>query len=111
MFSYFKKIKNQTAQNMVEYMVVFTAVLVVLILSLGPSGLITQQTEESIELAVNAIDAMAECICYDDDGNPCPPVNNDGCCFPGTSPGSDNDCNPFAASSCNNNGFCESGKL
>jgi hypothetical protein len=110
MLRLFQILKNEVAQNMVEYMVVFTSILVVLILSLGPSGLITQQTEDSIELAVNAIEVMANCICYDADGNPCPPVNNDGCCFPGTSPGTDNDCNPFAASGCDNDGFCESGE-
>ncbi len=76
----------------------------------GPPGVITLQTDESIELAVNAIHVMAECICYDVDGNPCPPVNNDGCCYPGTAPGTDNDCEPALTSPCDNDGFCEDGE-
>ncbi len=103
-------LKSKIAQNMVEYLIVFTSILVVLILALGPSGVITLQTDESIELAVNAIHVMAECICYDVDGNPCPPVNNDGCCYPGTAPGTDNDCEPALTSPCDNDGFCEDGE-
>ncbi|MCD4781540.1 MAG: hypothetical protein K8S27_13480 [Candidatus Omnitrophica bacterium] len=104
----FKRLYDQHAQNMVEYLLVFTAVLMVLIMTLGPSGVITSEIKDSIELSVNAIGVMARCVCYDADGTPCAPIANDGCCFPGTPPGIDPDCQAPLVPVCNNDGFCGS---
>jgi hypothetical protein len=105
-----KRLAQKKGQNMVEYMLVFTAVLTVIILALGDTGVITGEIEDSIGLSVNAIGVMARCICYDAAGNPCAPIANDGCCFAGTSPGTDPDCPPSPVPVCDGDGFCESGE-
>jgi hypothetical protein len=54
----------RTGQSMVEYVLVFVAVIVVLITALGPGGFLASQVDQSISEAVSGIDCMAQSVCY-----------------------------------------------
>ncbi|MBF0385084.1 MAG: class III signal peptide-containing protein [Candidatus Omnitrophica bacterium] len=63
-----KKLKGQTA---LEYILLFTAVVLVLVVAFARSGFITRAIDRSVDESINGIGAMATEICFDRDGNPC----------------------------------------
>ena len=51
--------QNKKGQNAVEYMLVFTVVVVVVIMALRPRGFMTKSIDESLELSVQGLEQMA----------------------------------------------------
>jgi len=78
-----KTFYNKAGQNALEYILVFTAVLVVLIVLLSPrsSGLIRDRVDDSLNLSMEALECMAASFCYKKGG--CGEKCGDGCCQPG----------------------------
>lgn len=82
------RINNKAGQNALEYILVFTAVLVILIAILSPkeSGLIRGRVDDSLNMSIEGLECMAASFCYE--GRKCKPKCGDGCCQPGESHGS-----------------------
>lgn len=59
----FKKyFQNDTGQNVVEYLLLFTAVLIILLLSLSKEGFLTKVIQNSMDLTVDGIELMANSV-------------------------------------------------
>ena len=54
--------KNAPGQSTIEYIVLVSAVLAVLIIFLGPGGLMHQRVGETLNMAVNSIGNMVNGI-------------------------------------------------
>jgi len=57
-----KKLCNRNAQNAVEYLLIFSAVVIVVMLALAPNGWFTNSIDQSIDDAVTAIENMANTV-------------------------------------------------
>jgi len=55
-------------QSMIEYMLVFVAIVAVLIVALGPGGILSGKIDESLNMAVEGAKCMTDAICYDPEG-------------------------------------------
>ncbi len=64
---------NYNGQSMIEYILVFVAVVVFLIAAVGPGGIFSNKIEESLGNAVLGAKCMTTAICYDLTGCPTPP--------------------------------------
>jgi len=73
-----------SGQSMIEYILVFVAVITVLLVALGPTGIFTQRFNESLDASVTGIECMSLQTCYDPAG--CSPTCGNGCCEPGDCP-------------------------
>jgi len=69
-----KPINYCLGQGMVEYILVFVAIVVVLIAAVGPNGLFIKKIDESLNEATRGVKCMTAAICYDPAGCPniCP---------------------------------------
>jgi hypothetical protein len=58
---------------MIEYILVFVAIVVVLIVALAPGGLFSNSVDQSLNEAIEGAKCMTSAICYDTDptGNTC----------------------------------------
>lgn len=63
---------NHQGQNMIEYILVFVAVVVFLITAVGPGGIFSNKIEESLGNAVLGAKCMTAAICYEPDPADCP---------------------------------------
>ena len=63
-------------QSMIEYILLFAAVITILIVAVGPGGIFSSKIEESLEKAAEGVRCMTNAICYDSDplgcANVCP---------------------------------------
>jgi len=59
------RVKNQKGQNMIEYILIFVAVILVILLAISPQGFYTQSVNKTLELSVNTIGSMAQSLNYD----------------------------------------------
>jgi len=61
-------------QGMIEYILVFVAVVVALVSTVGPNGLFFKKIDQSLNEATKGVKCMTDAICYDPDGcvNMCP---------------------------------------
>ena len=50
---------NNKGQNMIEYILLFSAVVVVVFLALAPNSFLTQAINRSLDLSVTGIESMA----------------------------------------------------
>ena len=50
---------NDKGQNLVEYILIFVAVVTVLLFALAPQGFVTKAINRSIDMAINGVNAMA----------------------------------------------------
>lgn len=50
---------NKKGQNAIEYMLIFVAIVVVIVIAVAPNGFITQAVNESIDLAIGGLEDMA----------------------------------------------------
>lgn len=73
---------NNTAQGMIEYILLFAVVIIIIIAALQPNGLLTNSVNQVIDDATQEVQDMAVCINYCGDG-PCPAVARNGCCEAG----------------------------
>ena len=64
---------NYKGQSMIEYILAFVAVVVFLIVAVGPGGIFSNKIEESLGNAVLGAKCMTTAICYDPAGCPTPP--------------------------------------
>ncbi len=64
---------NYKGQSMIEYILAFVAVVVFLIVAVGPGGIFSNKIEESLGNAVLGAKCMTTAICYDPNGCPTPP--------------------------------------
>jgi len=55
-------------QGMIEYILVFVAVVIVLIAALGSGGMFSDKIDESLNEAIVGARCMTDKICYDPDG-------------------------------------------
>lgn len=62
---------NRFGQNAVEYMLLTATVVVVILTAVGPNGFLTRAVNKSLDISVNNINHMAECICYPGDPTGC----------------------------------------
>ena len=84
---------------MIEYMLVFVGVIVVLIIAVGPNGLLTGNLDRTLDVASQGVVCMALEECYDPAG--CGWTANNGCCEVGESPAVGNmDCGCFSDADC-----------
>lgn len=58
------KIREYHAQGTIEYLLMMTVIIVVLMIVLKPGGKITKTVNQSVELATQGIECMAERTCY-----------------------------------------------
>lgn len=65
---------SRTGQNMIEYILVFVAVVVFLITTVGPGGMYSNKIEESLGNAVLGAKCMTAAICYELDPADCSPT-------------------------------------
>jgi len=63
-----------SGQSMIEYILLFVAVIVVLIVAAGPSGIISNKLDESLGKAAVGVKCMTNAICYDPDPTACATV-------------------------------------
>ncbi|VAX36365.1 hypothetical protein MNBD_UNCLBAC01-1012 [hydrothermal vent metagenome] len=81
-FSFMKKNKHnkffgKSGQNAIEYMLLFSGVVVVMLFVTGKNGLLTTSIQDSMDEAMNYIQCMPLSICFEAS---CPAVAGDGCC-------------------------------
>ncbi|MCA9408407.1 MAG: DUF4215 domain-containing protein [Candidatus Omnitrophica bacterium] len=69
---------NNHGQNIIEYLLVFIAVILVVFLILQPNGYITKKTEEVFDKSMIGVGCIMQDICYEKDG--CTWVCGNGCC-------------------------------
>ena len=60
--------KNSLGQSMIEYILLFVAIIVVLIAAVGPNGILSKKIDQSLNEAVEGAKCMTDAICYDPDG-------------------------------------------
>ena len=70
--------RSSIGQSMVEYLLLVTAVVVVLILAVGPNGMFTRRVDDTVDRAMFGTKCLVQQVCYDPAG--CAPVVGDGCC-------------------------------
>ena len=63
------KLSTQKAQNTIEYLLMITTIILVLLAVLSPFGKMTKMVNDSIEVATQGIECMADNTCY---GPSCP---------------------------------------
>lgn len=66
-----KKLQSKNyrlGQSMIEYILAFVAVVVVLIVAVGPGGILSSRIDESINEAIQGARCMTDAICYDPAG-------------------------------------------
>ncbi len=66
---------DRQAQSTIEYLLLMTIIIIILISVINPFGKMTQLVNDSIEVATQGIECMAEKTCYPPD--PCPPKYGD----------------------------------
>ena len=59
---FYKRILGKSGQNAIEYILIFAAVIIVLLLALNPNGFITKAVDNSLNLSVEAIEWMANTV-------------------------------------------------
>ena len=79
----YKKRNSSAGQNMTEYILVFVAVVVTLVVALNPSGFLTQKMGDTVNRAMVGTKCLALKTCFDPAG--CPTVCGNDCCEPGES--------------------------
>ncbi len=85
-FHMFEKVRKfclkgpESGQSMVEYILVFAGVIVILMVTTRPTGVITNSINSSLDAAVTGVECMTTSICYDPAG--CPAACGNGCCEP-----------------------------
>ena len=73
---------DRKGQNTVEYILILTIVIIVVLLAVTPGGFFNKRTDQSLNVMVKkGVGCLYTTICYDPKG--CPPVIGDGCCEPG----------------------------
>jgi competence protein ComGC len=55
-----RKRKNSAGQSMLEYMLLFAAVIAVLMVVLGPNGIMSQKLDATLDGSVDVIDKIAD---------------------------------------------------
>jgi hypothetical protein len=58
--------KNQKGQNTIEYLLLFTVLIAIMIIAVHPKGRMTWVIKESLEEATQGIECMADNTCYED---------------------------------------------
>lgn len=60
-----QRLNHQSGQNMVEYLLLFAAVIAVLMMALGPNGFLTRAVDNSLDQTSNIIDQVTDKIDVD----------------------------------------------
>ena len=56
----FIRMHNQKGQNIVEYLLIFTVVMVVVLFALQPAGFLSKGISDSIDYTMNGVQNMAQ---------------------------------------------------
>jgi len=89
---------NNKGQNAIEYMLIFGLVVALILIAFGPDGMLSRSIEDSLEIAIGAIECTAETACFDP--TVCNPVCGNGCCEPGEEVGGAFECGPDCGGPC-----------
>lgn len=104
------KITSVKGQNAIEYLLVFSIVVMAALVALAPrlGGFVSQGINRSLEESVEGIQCMAAGICYEPGG--CPSQCGNGCCEQGEAASCPADCALTSSAQCMRNpslGLCD----
>jgi hypothetical protein len=71
---------NEAAQQFIEYILVFVAVIMMLVFALAPNGYLTKGIDDALNSSIKGVEVMPACARYDVNGNPVARVCGNRCC-------------------------------
>ncbi|MDP8212542.1 MAG: hypothetical protein P9X22_04525 [Candidatus Zapsychrus exili] len=57
---------NKNGQNIVEYLLIFSIVVLIIFIALGPNGFMTKSIKDSLDTSISGIESMANNLNYEE---------------------------------------------